>query len=425
MQTRRIIDHNRRSPKSNKSIFDQFSIYDERVTIYRTKHSGDVWQFRMYVQDEQRYVRKSLRTRDKEIAIKRAEDEFIFYQSKLRNGEKLFSITASELVERYLNHVSSSLVATGQLSAGRFANIRTQLKHYVEFVGGNSKIQNVDQKFFGSYHVFRHQNKVTVTTVRNESITIKAMYRFAVEEGLIAAQYKPAFVKLKVPQNETRRDGYTILEYRQLTGVGKDWYKQSPNSKPEEIYYRRLIHDFVVLQANFGFRTQELRLLKWSDVTVHEDSTATVYIRTENAKTKKAREIRSRRGDVFSRLKEYIEPKSGEDFVFQKYLEGEGKGTTKVLPKDILYDYFKQLTDAVSLKHPQFDKAKTLYSLRHFFITTKLLANQNVYDIARFAGTSLTQIEAHYDNVKDAQISQKLLKRNYRFDKRGELVLEE
>ena len=69
-------------------ISDAFDLMDGEIRIYRTTHSGDVWQMRMYVADEKRYVRKSLKTRDKTLAIERAKKDFIFYQAKMQNGEK-------------------------------------------------------------------------------------------------------------------------------------------------------------------------------------------------------------------------------------------------------------------------------------------------------------------------------------------------
>jgi hypothetical protein len=64
-------------------ISNAFDLFDGRIRIYQTTHSGNVWQFQMYVQTEQRYVRKSLKTRDKGIAAERAETMFIEYSSKI------------------------------------------------------------------------------------------------------------------------------------------------------------------------------------------------------------------------------------------------------------------------------------------------------------------------------------------------------
>ena len=43
---------------------DERELFDGRVLIYRTTNSGDVYQARIYVASEQRYVSTSLKTRE-------------------------------------------------------------------------------------------------------------------------------------------------------------------------------------------------------------------------------------------------------------------------------------------------------------------------------------------------------------------------
>jgi integrase len=403
---------------------DVMDIFDGMVRIFRTTNSGDVWQMRMYVAEEQRYIRKSLKTRDKEIAIGIAQKEFIFYQAKILNGQKIFSITANELRNRYLESVEE-LVTSGQLSKGRQTNIKTFTKHFVDFVGKNTKIQNIDRKHFQGYRAFRQTKKkdITMTVVVNESITIKQMYRWAQNEGLMPQNYQLDFGKITVQKNEVRRKGYSIEEYNQIVKVAASWYMTVPKLHPkkdEEIYYRKSIRDFIVLMGNFGFRTGELLSLKYQNVSIHEDGTATVSILPENTKVRQAREVRGRRGDVFKRRKEYSKYCELSNYIFSYFDED------RVMSKDLLYGYYGDLIKEVKKKHKDFDDTKSLYSLRHFWITLHLLAGKiDVYKIARYAGTSLVQIQNHYDNVKDAQVSDQILAYDIRFDKNNEIVLED
>jgi hypothetical protein len=79
----------------------------------------------------------------------------------------------------------------------------------------------------------------------------------------------------------------------------------------------------------------------------------------------------------------------------------------------------------IKTKYLDFDDTKSLYSLRHFYITIHLLAGKvDVYSIAKYTGTSLRQIEKTYDNVKDAQVSKKMMGTQFKFVK-GELVLDD
>ena len=97
-----------------------------------------------------------------------------------------------------------------------------------------------------------------------------------------------------------------------------------------------------------------------------------------------------------------------------------------MITKELLYGYYKDLVREVKKKHPDFDDTKTLYSLRHFWITLHLLVGKvDVYKIARYAGTSLNQIQKHYDNVKDAQVSKEIMSVSVHFDKNNEIVLDD
>lgn len=77
------------NPERSKK--DAFDILDKRVKIYRT--ASKVWQMQMWVKEEQKYVRETLHTEDKEIAINKAEERYIFYRAKIQQNEKIFSIT--------------------------------------------------------------------------------------------------------------------------------------------------------------------------------------------------------------------------------------------------------------------------------------------------------------------------------------------
>jgi hypothetical protein len=170
----------KRLNKNQKQVrmHDVLDIYDGEIRIFRTTHSGDVWQLRLWISQEKKYIRKSLKTRDKLIAIEMAKTEYIQYKARLLNGEKLFSLTAEDLRKKYLEHVTE-LVAGGQISAGRLTNIKTFTKHYQNFVGKEAKIQNIAEDFFDGYRAFRQSKvkEITMTVVVNESITIKQMYK--------------------------------------------------------------------------------------------------------------------------------------------------------------------------------------------------------------------------------------------------------
>lgn len=402
---------------------ERFDVYDGEIMIYKTTNSGDVWQMRMWVGSEKKYVRESLRTRDKTEATEEAKRRFLNYNHLIKNGQKIFSITTNELRQRYLVHVDE-LVRSGQLSSGRQTNIKTFTKHYIQFVGKDRKIANIDKKEFQGYRAHRQKDKsdIKMSVVVNESITIKQMYRWAENEGLIS-NYKPDFGVIKVPKDDTVRDGFTIKEYKQLTDVASKWYQRVPKNFlkfEEESFYRKSIRDFILLMSNYGFRTGELMLVKYKDIEFKSGKRADVHIPAANTKVRKSRITGGLRGDVFKRKMDYSEPfNNSNDYLFTGYK------TEKNISRYVVYDYFNKLTLEVKEKYPEYDTSKTLYSLRHFFITWHLtIGKMNVYDLARVAGTSLKQIQDHYDHVSQTHRIDEMLSysKNRRIDDNFQMI---
>ena len=75
-------------------------------------------------------------------------------------------------------------------------------------------------------------------------------------------------------------------------------------------------------------------------------------------------------------------------------------------------------------KYSEMDDNKDLYCLRHFFITIRILAGLNVYDIAKICGTSLVQIQKHYDAAESLVTSKKMNNNTLRFDGMGNVVVD-
>lgn len=400
-------------------IRDAFDLFDGRIRLYRTTHSGDVWQFQMYVQSEQRYVRKSLKTRDKGIAAERAETMFIDYRSKISRDEKIFSITAKQLTEKFIIF-ETERHESGQIRLGRLANIKTHSKRYLEFIGETTAIQNFAGKEFRNYRSFRQKakNDITMTAVLNELMTIGKMYTFARNEGYIGASYKIDYGKIRVGSDDARRDGYTIEEYTRLINFSKNFAKKSRDS--EDKYYRELTHLFILGMSHFGFRTGELLNLKWSDVEFFKDGRVQITIRPENTKVNKRRVLQGLNSEIFTRIKSISSYTKDDCFVFSVYSKD------KQLTKTLLYDYFNSLVKVVKSKYEDFDDTKSLYSLRHFYITIHLMAEQlSPYMLAKYTGTSLQQIQKTYDHILDLEVSKKMMAAKKFVFRSGELILQD
>ena len=113
--------------------------------MFRVKQSGDVFQFRMYVKDEQKHYRKSLRTKDLETALIRGRELGMELSTNVKQGKKVFGMTVEEGVKLYLEDREKDIGVNGGIVKGRWTTIRSQLKHFMKIVGKNTKVAELDR----------------------------------------------------------------------------------------------------------------------------------------------------------------------------------------------------------------------------------------------------------------------------------------
>ena len=84
--------------KASKFFTDNIPIMDGEAFIFKTPPSGDVWQFRTWIDKEKRQFRKSLRTKDVETAQRKARElgTYTFNLSSRENGILCRSVPSLE-----------------------------------------------------------------------------------------------------------------------------------------------------------------------------------------------------------------------------------------------------------------------------------------------------------------------------------------
>src|SRR6056300_1395987 len=86
---------------------NEIDILGDKAVIYL--NDFDVWQFRCWISEEKKYVRKSLKTKDLTQAVALAEDTYIQLASRVRSGEKIFGEPITDAINRYLAKKKSQI----------------------------------------------------------------------------------------------------------------------------------------------------------------------------------------------------------------------------------------------------------------------------------------------------------------------------
>ena len=143
----------------------EIAIFDE-ACIYKR---GEYWQFRMWLPKENKYARKSLRTRSEATAIEKGKAAYLEIYANLQQGKSYFSITTKEGVEKYLSFRMRD-VELGHIVKGRHTTIATHLQHLLSFIGKDTKLKELERTDCENYYYHRH--KATNTKVKQVTVQV-------------------------------------------------------------------------------------------------------------------------------------------------------------------------------------------------------------------------------------------------------------
>ena len=379
---------------------DEIAIFDE-ACIYKR---GEYWQFRMWLAKENKYVRKSLRTRSESTAIERGKAAYLEIYSNLQQGKSYFSITTKEGVEKYLSFRQRD-VELGHIVKGRHLTIATHLQHFLSFIGKDTKLKELERTDCENYFYHRHKSSnrnVKQITVQNEQSTINACIKWLNKNG---ETHIDSFDFKKLPRldkgNEAiRRATLTNEEYEALYRAMRTYTAKNNKLDDAELMTRKIVQHYVLIAANSGLRVGEQRQLRWSDVKVERHSIggeqkvlARINVRAETSKVRSSRIFLCRNGEYFERLKTIVSPKNESQLIFT--IDGENP-----LSKRTLLYHWHKLIELADIPNRE-ERDLVPYSLRHFMITQRIMSGLTYRQIADMCGTSITQIEKTYYHLND------------------------
>lgn len=134
--------------------------------------------------------------------------------------------------------------------------------------------------------------------------------------------------------------------------------------------------------ANTGIRPDEANLLEYRDVTIVEDEAS--------GQTILEIEVRGKRGVGYCKsMPSAVRP-------FERMIKrNEPEPTDRLFPHDHKKQ-FNRILNELGLKIERQGNRRTLYSLRHSYISFRLLEGADIYQIAKNCRTSVEMIEKHY-----------------------------
>jgi hypothetical protein len=88
--------------------------------------------------------RKQIRTRSETTAVERGKAAYLEIYANLQQGKTYFSITTKEGVQQYVDFRKRD-AELGHIVSGRLATIATHLKHWLSFIGKDTKLKELER----------------------------------------------------------------------------------------------------------------------------------------------------------------------------------------------------------------------------------------------------------------------------------------
>ena len=423
-------------------------IGSDNISVYaRELQRGNCFYARYKIANKkvangQRYVTESLRTNKLNLALDRARTRYAEITLLERQGRAIKSkSTAAEIdlfVADYADGVKKRLSG---FSPNMLRGFQKTIVRYFKEYFSRKVLQEICYEDMERYESWRqnywtesklknrqlHPNareRASVRTIEWEINAFKQFLRWCQTRGL----YSGNAVDFQFGTNEEKgtRSAFTVTQWNKLTGYFRrqSWLKVGKKGNDTRlIRHRKMIQAYVLFMANTGLRVGEARNLRWRDVAFVKGADSSqdavrINVIASSSKVRKHREVIGTEGAYKALLKLYEEREADKDNASPDDLiwcEKSGR-----LIKDFR-ESFNELVKGAGVVTDAEGRKMTIYCLRHSYITWRLKAGVDIYQLATNCGTSVQMIEKYYSHARSPDFAEELTK-GYRRGRTQSLV---
>ena len=269
---------------------------------------------------------------------------------------------------------------------------------------GNYEIASIDHKHIKAFYEHRRdtlKRDAARSTINTHATAMQYIFDEAVDQGYINNQHVPV-LRLKGytarPNGLKPRAAFSIDEYRQLYRRMRYWIDRTKKGKFTDM--RHLLRDTVLFLANSGIRYgTELYSIRWNCIEVGEFSSGRRKIKVHVDGKVGPRHAYVRSGAIRYLERIWKRSEKLKDLAWDELLQQDEPvftlpdGTvTKALDK-----VFTRMLKDFGMLQDKFGQSRSLYSLRHFYVTHLLFKNKvSPAVVAYQCGTSIQMIQKHY-----------------------------
>ena len=229
------------------------------------------------------------------------------------------------------------------------------------------------------------------STIHHEIVCLRHVLKTA--QRLTWIKFLPDFSPpYKASGKVSHRAWFSPEEYKTLYTATRDRAAKPP--KPRWKWECEQLHDFVLFMVNTGLRPDEAGRLEFRDVEIVEDTATKETILEISVRGKRGvGYCKSMPGAVlpFERLKarkRLLERKSRNSFGGTQ--ETSAKELALPKPTDLIFPalrahHLNAVLEETEMKNDREGKRRSAYSLRHTYISMRLMEGADIYQIAKNA----------------------------------------
>ena len=385
-------------------------VRNKELNLIKRARSG-YWQIHLKAKSINKWLKKSSGTDDVDEARKVAED----WAADIRASERRGFPLVSKKFKAVASVVSAKFKAEMKAGTGKpkYADYHRAIDQYLIPFFGNHNIDRITPALITEFHQWRYQKvgrQLKQSTQNTHNLALNKVFNEAIELGYMTEFLRPSMKN--TGESGEARGFFTHAELIELQIFLQKWALEGRTEATRNL--RELLCLYVGFVAGTGARAgTETVNLKWKHITFEKTgNTRAIYISLPQGKTgarnligrheiwpilDKLRALQSEYKDIT--LDELVSRKE-DRFIF---LTRSGKK-----PYSFVNVFGDGIRAANMLTNGKDDKARSLYSLRHYYATQRRLEGLSYEDMETQMGTSADMLRKHYNHLSPLMIAERL-----------------
>ncbi len=358
---------------------EKHTIMGGKVHVYK-RPGSPVWQCSSYLAGKNR--RFSTKEESLAKAKEFAEDWYLELRGKNTRGEITNEKTFKDAAERFT--VEYEVMTEGERNVKYVQDHQSRLRNHLIPHFGKMGLSEITAGAVQEYRLKRMNGEggfkpPARSTLQHEVVTLRQVLKTALRHNWLTG-LPDISMPYRASGKVVHRAWFSPDEYKQLYTATRENVKAAQGQSWQ--WAAEQLHDKILFMANTGIRPDEANWLEYRDVEIVEDEATdeTILLIV----------VRGKRGIG------YCKSMPGAVRPFERMRDRNiPVPTDKLFPVDHKRQ-FNRILEELNLKLDREGNRRTLYSLRHSYISFRLLENADIYQVAKNCRTSVEMIEKHY-----------------------------